>query len=131
MASQTSQIFMHGVEGIELFVIFFKGKIKLYAKTKYMGGCICSHSYVCFMSKRFPEALSEEESSKNYEMQSQRLRNTRLSGVFVYLNPGRKKDAMTKRQPSRMTLSSTCQLLNYFHTDNEKENKPCVVKLFK
>ena len=59
------------------------------------------------------------------------IRNTKLSGVFVYLNPGRKKDAMTKRQPSRMTLSSTCQLLNYFHTDNEKENKPCVVKLFK
>ena len=30
-----------------------------------------------------------------------------------------------------MTLGSSRQLLNYFHTDNEKEYKPCIVKLFK
>ena len=97
-------------------------------KRKYMSGCIRIHSYVCFMSKRFPEALSEEESSelhaKDYEMQSQRLRNTKLGGVFVYLNPGRKKDAITKQQTSRITLGSMCQLLNYCHIDNEKEYKP-------
>ena len=31
---------------------------------------------------------------KDYEMQSQRLRSTKLSGVSVYLNAGRKKDAL-------------------------------------
>ena len=69
-----------GVEGIQLFVIFQR-KIKVYAKTKICGGCIqvCIHSYVCFMMKRFAEALKEEESSmhksticnpKDYAMQN-------------------------------------------------------------
>ena len=90
-----------------------------------MGGCICVHSHmtICFMSERFAEALSEEESSKRLRNAGPKtIRNTKLSGVFVYLNPGRKKDVMT----SRMTY----QLLNYCHTDNEKEYKPCIVKLF-
>ena len=95
-------------------------------KRQYMGGCICVHSHmtICFMSERFAEALSEEESSNRLRNAGPKtIRNTKLSGVFVYLNPGRKKDVMT----SRMTY----QLLNYCHTDNEKEYKPCIVKLFK
>ena len=48
---------------------------------------------------------------KDYEMQSQRLCNTKLSGVSVYLNAGSKKDALATGPLSRMTSASMCQLL--------------------
>ena len=64
----------------------------------------CIDLYMCFMAKRLGEALSEEESSK-------RLRSTKLSGISVYLNAGRKKDALATGPLSRMTSASMCQLL--------------------
>ena len=56
---------------------------------------------VCRSVERRGELHAQE-----YDMQSQRLRNAELRGVFVYLNPGRNKDAMTKQQTGRITLGS-------------------------
>ena len=67
--------------------------------------------YMCFMAKRFGEALSEEESSKRLRNAVPKLRNTKLSVVSVYLNAGRKKDALATEPLSRMISASMCQLL--------------------
>ena len=67
--------------------------------------------YMCFMAKRFGEALSEEESSKRLRNAVPKTTQYKLSGVSVYLKAGRKKDALATGPLSRMTSASMCQLL--------------------
>ena len=69
--------------------------------------------YMYFMEKRFGEALSEEESSKGLRNacspKDYAIQNS--VGSSVYLNAGRKKDALATGPLSRMTSASMCQLL--------------------